>query len=296
MPARGTGAEQREVTRDLRHRHGDDLERARQLDQRIAVRLGLEAVQRRADLLEPRLRLQRAADLRRELRVGVQAGAGRRPAERDLADVDQRRLDALAAERDLGGVARELCAERDGYRVHQVRSPGLDDLAERAALLRERLLELSERGQRPVDGDVERGQVDRRREHVVRRLAHVDVIVGMRAGQLPDDLVGVHVRRRARSGLEDVDRELPVVRPGGDLVGRLRDRLGELGVEQTEFAVRAGGGALDAPEPVDDLGRDGLARDREVADRLGGLAAVQTLAGHQIAAPCWGRLEVGLTL
>ena len=43
-----------------------------------------------------------------ELGMRVEAGARGRPAERDLADVDERRLDPLAAERDLRGVAREL--------------------------------------------------------------------------------------------------------------------------------------------------------------------------------------------
>ena len=49
-----------------------------------------------------------------------------------------------------------------------------------------------------------------RREDVVGRLAHVDVVVRVRAlaGERRDHLVGVHVRGGARAGLEDVDREL----------------------------------------------------------------------------------------
>ena len=54
--------------------------------------------------------------------------------------------------------------------------------------------------------------------------------------RLRDDLVGVHVRRGARAGLEDVDRELVVVRARGDLVGGGGDALGEVGVEQAEIA------------------------------------------------------------
>ena len=38
------------------------------------------------------------------------------------------------------------------------------------------------------------------------------------AGQRGEDLVGVHVRRGARAGLEDVDRELVVVVARGHLV------------------------------------------------------------------------------
>ena len=51
----------------------------------------------------------------------------------------------------------------------------------------------------------------------------------------------------------------------------------ELRVEQAELAVGARRGALDAPEPVHDLDRHRLAGDREVAYRLGGLAAVELL-------------------
>ena len=59
----------------------------------------------------------------------------------------------------------------------------------------------------------ERGEMDGRREDVVRALAHVDVVVRMHvlAGERRDHLVRVHVRARARAGLEDVDRELVVV-------------------------------------------------------------------------------------
>ena len=62
------------------------------------------------------------ADLRGELRVGVEAGAGRGAAERDLRDARQRVGDPRAAEADLRGVAGELLAERDRHGVHQVRA------------------------------------------------------------------------------------------------------------------------------------------------------------------------------
>ena len=172
--------------------------------------------------------LQPRAHLLGELRVRVQAGAGRRAAERDLPDVHERRGDPLLAERDLRGVAGELLPERDRHRVHQVRAPGLDDVLEASRLFRERALELFERRQQLVLGDVERRQVDGRGKHVVGGLAHVDVVVGVHAlaGEPRDHLVGVRVRRGARAGLEDVDRELRVVLAGGDLRGRFLDPRG----------------------------------------------------------------------
>ena len=79
-----------------------------------------------------------ARDALGELRVRVQPGAGRGPAERDLRDLRQRVLDAPAAEPDLRRVAGELLAERDRDRVHQVRAAGLDDVLERLGLGGER--------------------------------------------------------------------------------------------------------------------------------------------------------------
>ena len=50
------------------------------------------------------------------------------------------------------------------------------------------------------------------------------------------------------------------------------------GVEQPELGVHTRGSGLDPAEPARDRRRDRLARDREVADRLGGLAAPELLA------------------
>jgi hypothetical protein len=113
-------------------------------------------------------------------------------------------------------------------------APRLDDVGELVGLGRERALELLERGQELVRRLVERGQMNRGREDVVGGLAHVDVVVGMRAvtGERRDHLVGVHVRRGAGPGLEDVDRELVVVLPARDLVGCGGDALRQRGVEQ----------------------------------------------------------------
>ena len=49
--------------------------------------------------------------------------------------------------------------------------------------------------------------------HVVAGLPAIHVVVGMRAGQPADHLVGVHVGGGAAAGLKDVDRELVVVPP-----------------------------------------------------------------------------------
>src|ERR1019366_4781473 len=52
---------------------------------------------------------------------------------------------------------------------------------------------------------------------------------------------------------------------------------GEVAVEEIQLGVDARRGALDSAEPADDRDRDRLAGDREIADRLGGLAAPELL-------------------
>ncbi len=70
------------------------------------------------------------------------------------------------------------------------------------------------------------GEVDSGGEDVVAGLAAIDVVVGMRAGEAGDDLVGVHVGGGAAAGLVDVQREMVVVLAGGDGVGRGFDGRG----------------------------------------------------------------------
>ena len=62
-----------------------------------------------------------------------------------------------------------------------------------------------------------------------------------------DDLVGVHVRGRARAGLEDVDRELIVVLAGGDRVAGRRDAPGEVGSSRPRSAFTRAAAALMRP-------------------------------------------------
>ena len=88
-----------------------------------------------------------------------------------------------------------------------------------------------DRRDEPVHDLLGGGDVHGGRERVVRRLRHVDVVVGvdrllaaqLAAGQLDgavgDDLVGVHVRLGAAAGLPDAERELVVELPVDDLVG-----------------------------------------------------------------------------
>ena len=142
-----------------------------------------------------------------------------------LPSVDLRRARRLG---DLGCVAAELLAERDRRGVHEVRATRLDDLGERMRLGPQRQAQVLQRREQHGLRLVRRRHVDRRREHVVRRLRGVDMVVGVdRAAeplrrQVGQHLVGVHVGAGARTGLEHVDGE--VARPSARRPPRRRRR------------------------------------------------------------------------
>src|SRR6476619_8075243 len=101
----------------------------------------------------------------------VQARSGRGAAEWDLAESREDVPDARDALSDLRSLPGELLAEGHGHGVHQVRAARLDDAVELLCLALERMGELLERRKEVVDHPVERREVHRGGEHVVRRLA-----------------------------------------------------------------------------------------------------------------------------
>ena len=163
----------------------------------------------------------------------------------------------------LRGVPAELLPERHGRRVHQVRAARLHHVGMLARRGLESGGEVVE-GRQQVARDSSGGcQVDRGGERVVAGLRGVDVVVRVHraaerlGGKGRDHLVGVHVRRRARTGLEHVHREVVVEPAVRDGVGRLLDRGGHVGVEHAELAVGVGGRRLDAGQGGDVAGVEG---------------------------------------
>ena len=135
------------------------------------------------------------------------------------AQLPRRGRDIVAAAFDARGVAAELLTERDRHRILQVRPAGLEDVARTRRLARKAAGELARVAGRAAGAEQQR-QARRRREDVVRGLAHVDVIVRMHArvdaarlaedlgGAVGEHLVRVHVVRRAGARLVHVDDEL----------------------------------------------------------------------------------------
>ena len=155
----------------------------------------------------------------------VQPGPDRRRADVELLQLLRGVRHIVGAASDAGGVAAEFLAERDRHGILQMRAAGLEHVRELARLPIETVRERSRRADEAAVSEEQR-QARRRREHVVRRLAHVHVIVRMHArvgaarlaeelgGAVRDHFVRVHVVRGARARLIDVHDELVAqVRP-----------------------------------------------------------------------------------
>ena len=227
-----------------------------------------------------------------ESRRRVQPGAHRGPAQRQLVQVRQRSLDPLAAAFDLLRVAGEFLAERQRHRVHQVRAADLDDLRERVALVRKRLLQRRRGRQQALAQRRDGSDVHGRREGVVGGLRAVDVVVGvdgrlaaeLAAGQLDgavgDHLVDVHVRLRAAAGLPDDQRKVVVQIAGDDLIGGAHDQVALAHLQHAELRVGERRRLLEDPEGAHHLDRHAFAADAEVVARPFGLRAPVAVGGN----------------
>ena len=202
-------------------------------------------------------------------------------AERERLQTRATLHDARARVIDLRAPAAHLLAERQRHRVHQVRASGLDDLADVADAAADDRGQIRERRQQVLLDRQQGAEMNRRRNHVVRALAHVDVIVrmhgdaGIAARDVGDHLVGIHVAAGAGAGLEHVDRELRVVPAFGDFERRLLDCRGARGVEGVEVEIGGRSRPLDQAERTDELPRHAQPADRKVLDRALGLRAPQ---------------------
>ena len=140
---------------------------------------------------------------------------------------------------------------------------------------------MTERRQEPFGCFEVNGDVNGRGDHVVRRLAHVHMIVRMNIGSEPaacqrcDHLVRVHVGAGARTGLKNVDGKLIVPLAVGDFPGGGLHGAGESRLDQAEFAVGPSARRLHQPECTQERPRKHQTTDRKVLDRPLGLCTVE---------------------
>ncbi len=130
--------------------------------------------------------------------------------------------------------------------------------------------------------------MDRRWNHVVAGLPAIDLIVRMRASEMSDHLVGVHVGGGAAAGLENVHDKLSVVIARSHGIGSLLDGCGQFGRQLAQPPIHSRGGALDQPQRADEGPRKTQPADRKILNRPLRLRAVQRIGGdahlaHRVA-------------
>ena len=235
---------------------------------------------------------ERVGNLLREFRVCVQARAHGGAAECEFGHVGQGVAYMLETVIDLRDPAGDFLTERERRGVLQVGAADLDDVVVGARFRVERVAQLADAGLEMIHERVEGGHAHGGREHVVRRLALVHVVVGMHetlfathaaeqfAGAVREHFVHVHVRLRARAGLPHGQREFVVMLAGNDFVGGLDDGVGLLRIEYAQVLVDLGRGALHASERTHEFAGHLLRGDLEVLQRTLRLRPPQTIGGH----------------
>jgi hypothetical protein len=147
----------------------------------------------------------------------------------------------------------------------------------------DRLLQVLQRRQQLLAGGQRGADVDGGGDHVVRALPVIDVVVRMHLRtrgncQVRYHLVCIHVGAGARTGLEDVDRELRVVLAVRHRQRRLADRRRLTLFQMAQRQVHVGRRGLDQPQRTDERPRQVQAGNREVVDRALGLRAIQRVS------------------
>ena len=178
---------------------------------------------------------------------GVQSGSHSRSAYRQLAQTLNRRFQNARHRPHCLGIPGKTLTHANRNGVLQVGPGDLDDRVELAGLFIQRRNQRIERGNKFVMNRQRSGDIHSRGNHVIGRLPHVDVIVWMYKplaaadghaeqliGPAGDYFVGVHVARRTRTRLEDIDGKMPVKFPFSDLRGCGNDCLGDLRIQDAQ--------------------------------------------------------------
>ncbi len=168
----------------------------------------------------------------------------------------------------------------------------LDDAGERVFLVAQRVMKPAQCRNKIGRDPRRRGDMHCGRERVVRRLAHIDVIVGMNrllgaefaaehlVGAVGDHLIEIHIGLGAGAGLPD-DKGKMIVELAVDHLARgASDGAGAALVDQSQFAIGFGGRQLDDAERANDVHRHPVMADAEILPGAFGLRAPVAIGGN----------------
>ena len=98
----------------------------------------------------------------------------------------------------------------------------------------------------------------------MNRIFRADRFSGELATTVRDHLVGVRVRARVRTGLENVEREMFVEFAFHDFFRRLHDQRAAFGVEQAEIVIGLGRRPFDQPKCANKRPGKTITADRKI--------------------------------
>ena len=214
----------------------------------------------------------------RELRVAIEAGPDGSAAQGQFLDGGQRIAGPQLGVFDLLRVSGKLLSEPHGRGVHQMSAANLDDVPEFLRLLQELRGQIFERVDERFPEQLRDGDVDRGGDNVIAGLPHIHMVIRMHGipgadglsrelrASIRDDLVRIHVRRSAGSGLINIEREMLVEFAVDDLLRRAGDEFGARGVELAEFIIGLRGGPFDQAHGADEFAAKAFTGDGEIQD------------------------------
>ncbi len=285
-------AEQAHVARDLEARDGQGAQRAAGRDERLVPGERRELVRGRAKRRARERRRSRSATPSAHFGCVLRPVPTAVPPSASSYSPSSVRSSALSQNASCAAQPLNSCPSVSGVASIRWVRPTLTMSLNSSLFASMPLRSAATAGQEALL-DLERhGHVHHRREHVVRRLRAVHVVVGVNgllrahrpAGELDravrDDLVRVHVRLRAAPGLPDDQREVRVERAGDDLVGRAHDEVALGRVELAQVLVGERRRLLHDAEGADDGATEAVAADLEVLQAALRLGAPVLVRAH----------------
>ena len=136
------------------------------------------------------------------------------------------------------------------------------------------------------------GNVHGRGKSVIRRLRHIDVVVGMDRilrpkhapgqldGAIGDDFVGIHIGLRAAARLPNAQGKFVIQRAGDDFITGLKDQARFLARQFAQFLIHHSAGLFQNSKGANQLRRHGVPADIEMHEGTRGLSAPIDIGGN----------------
>ena len=194
--------------------------------------------------------------------------------------------DPLIVGVDLRGPTRKFLVQSQRHRIHQVGAACLDDPRHFFRLALDGVCQVLQCRQQRFGETKSRAHMDRRGDHIVAALPHVDMVVGVdglrgvAVGEVGDHLVGVHVGTGTGARLKHIHGKMLVMEAFGDRKRCGPDRVRHVRRHQSQIVICRGSRPLDQSQSTYELPRHAQSADREIVHGTLGLGAPKRVRRH----------------